>query len=357
VTALGRRTAIGMAAAAMLATALLSPLATSASAATYTVDDFGDAGATACLPDPNGASCNLRGAVTAARHAGEASAINLLPGTYHLTLAGENGVDDNLHGDLDWVTFGPTDADSELTISGAGPGQTTIQAPGTFYRILEIHSPAAVTVQGINFTGGRSVTEADGVEGGAIFARSSEGPVALRNVRFEDNESREDTPVGDGGAISTQDNNLTIDDAHFVDNSSGGWGGAIAAPTPLGTIGATVNISNSTFERNEALGGGGGAIVNRGDELSSELDTALTVTNSTFDGNTAIGYGGAIDSFGFGTTATNVISSTFTRNLANSDNTGPEGSGALQNGGSAFTVRMRRLSVHFTGRQRIRRGM
>ena len=49
----------------------------------------------------------------------------------------------------------------------------------------------------------------------------------------------------------------------------------------------------------------------------------MTVTNSSFDGNTAAGFGGAIDSFGGGTTAMNVISSTFTRNKANVENTGP----------------------------------
>ncbi len=355
-----RRTRIGAVAAIAVCAALGS--ASSASAATYTVGDFGDADPTpVCLPN-NPSSCNLRGAMEAARTVGETSVINLLPGTYHLTLAGENGFDDNDHGDLDYVNIAGTIAESNLTINGAGPGQTTIQAPSTFYRILEVQSPAAVTIQGINFTGGRATTLADGNpgaengnSGGAILAPSSGGSLALQNVRFEDNATF--TGSGVGGAILVQ-TDLTIENASFVNNSAVDRGGAVAALTPF-QGGANVAISNSTFDRNKATnvgipGGGGGAIANQGDVPmgSAELDTVMTVTNSSFDGNTAAGFGGAIDSFGGGTTAMNVISSTFTRNKANVDNTGPEGSGALQNGDVAFTVRNSLLvdnSVGFDG--------
>ncbi|MBA2546100.1 MAG: hypothetical protein H0V15_04390 [Solirubrobacterales bacterium] len=317
----------------------------SAFGATYTVDDFGDATSTPCLPDPNLASCNLRGAVMAARTFADEPVIKLLPGTYRLSLAGENGVDNNQHGDLDWTDDVFPASLSDLIIEGAGAGQTTIDATGLNTRILEFRDSVAVAIIGVTFKGGTAGTLSDGNDGGAIRA-ISDGPLFMRDVRFEGNQTL--YTGGDGGAISTQKTNLTIDNASFVNNNSGDFGGAIAASTPF-QGGANVEISNSTFDRNKAMGGGGGAIVNQGDPVSGELDSVVTITNSTFDGNTAVGFGGAIDSFGGGTTATNLISSTLTRNQANSDNTGAEASGALQNGGAAYTVKNSLIALNSVG--------
>lgn len=314
-----------------LAIGALSASAGSASAAVWTVDAFNDSSALPCAPDPDPAPCQLRGAVKAARSDSTEPLIKLLPGTYTLSLPGESGAADNLSGDLDWADLGP-DVLGDLTIQGAGPGLTTISAAGLNDRILDIDgsSNSSVTVRGITLSGGRASTAADGLNGGAI-ENTAAGPLTLANVRFLDN--RTTNAAHDGGAIYTRGWDLDIDQATFADNHSARFGGAIATFAALGQS-PDVSITRSTFTGNTADGQGGGAIANMGDGVGSNFDPKLIAVNSTFDGNSAVGFGGAIDTFG--SALTQLAHATVTRNRANSDGTGGEAGGGLQNGGGTI---------------------
>lgn len=120
-----------------------------------------------------------------------------------------------------------------------------------------------------------------------------------------------------GGAISVWCTNCAanVDSMTFIGNTVNGglWaGGAL-----FSSVGATVNVSNSTFISNTTPGSGG-ALANYG---------TLNVTNSTFVSNTAPN-GAAITNQYTGTTT--IVNSTFQGNVGN---------GSIQTSGNAITVR------------------
>ncbi len=130
--------------------------------------------------------------------------------------------------------------------------------------------------------------------------------VRADNCLFSNNESQTD-----GGAISDPSSSfLVLDDSDFVNNISGGAGGAIIASGSIDAIGCN-------FLNNQANSGNGGAIhaspvisyyLERNSFIgntSSGNGGAITINNSshslwnlTFSGNTAAGNGGAIYSDG-----------------------------------------------------------
>jgi predicted outer membrane repeat protein len=299
-----------------------------ASANEWTVDSVNDTSAAACAPDPDPAPCQLRGAITAARSDSTEPLIKLLPGTYTLSLPTDTGTADNLTGDLDWADLGP-DVLGDLTIQGAGSGQTTINATGLNDRILDLDGSAggaSVTVRGVTLRGGRANTAADGLDGGAIRDVMA-ATLTFDDVRFTDNRTLD--VLHSGGAIFTRGNRIDINNVTFDDNHSARFGGAIATFTSL-LAEPIVSITKSTFTQNTADGLGGGAISNMGDGAGGNLDPKVFVANSTFDGNRAVGYGGAIDTFN--SAITQLGYTTVTRNQANSDGTGGEAGGGLQGG-------------------------
>lgn len=319
--------------------------ASQASAATYTVDAFNDPNSLACAPDPDPAPCSLRAAVKGARNSPiDEPVIKLLPGTYTLgPLPPDTGVPDNLTGDLDWADQGPEQL-ADLRIEGAGSALTTIDATGLNDRIFDfVFASVAVSINGVTFKSGRAATPADGGEGGAIRT-SMDGPLFLSDVRFVDNTAP-DNLAGNGGAIASYNDNLTLENVSFFQNRAAMFGGAIAlARGPV--VVPRLGITNASFDQNVALLGGG-AIANFGDGGGPAPDPIATITNATFDGNKANGFGGAIDTYGNATT--NLESVTLTRNRANDDNTGGEAGGALQNGGGTYTVRNSLIAANTVG--------
>jgi hypothetical protein len=302
-----RTTVLGI----VVATALLATSAATADAATITVNT---------TTDQTEVGCSLREAIatvdgtgngdcTAATPGGP-NTIMLGPQTYPLTLADVLIIGPPPTGCIISDDQQPTD-DSEgelsiassvqnLTIEGAGAGQTVIDACKLADRALQVMSGATVTLKNLTITNGRAAagkigtasTTAggtagpgnDGANGGGIL---NQGNLTLIDVAVTDSEAGRgglggaDTSAagsggqggegGSGGGIYNDDNaTLTINDSAITGNSAGDGG--------EGNDGAATNGSYPTGGNGGAGGdgGSGGAIWSRG---------TLTITGTTIATN------------------------------------------------------------------------
>ena len=210
--------------------------------------------------------------------AGGGDTIQLLAGTYTLSVAGSNE-DSNMTGDFD-IT-------SDVTIRGAGIDATVIEAT-VIDRIFDLIGNITVTIEDLTLRGGDSSDN----DGGAI--RNSNGTLNINNVRFESNQAmnggalfnsanavlqgvilESNTADLAGGAIfQSGSGSLQIIETTLNNNSAGSTGGGIH------NEGANLNIERSTLSNNQAAGNQGGGIYNIGTE-------ATTISNTTLSGNTA----------------------------------------------------------------------
>ncbi len=260
-------------------------------------------------------NCSLREAIYQANQLPDATTIVLRAGTYTITLNDppynveeEPNTDENLN------VRGDFDVQGELTIIGAGQGQTIIRSLGentTGERLFDVLSGATFNLRRLTLRDGYSDTY-----GGAI---RNNGQVLAQQVDFLSNIA--DAGVqGQGGAVANY-GSFTVSQSLFEDNNSNGdegffgRGGAIFNMATLvvrdstfrgntvtdtdsdyGQGGAiynegTADISGSTFVNNDAgeplFGGGGAAIANR-------QSGVLKVVNSTISGNPGIAVNGVL---------------------------------------------------------------
>ena len=250
----------------------------------------------------------LRSAVIAA-NANSNSTINIPAGVYTLTIAGDDGnVDPNpAIGDLDVLT--------SVTIKGAGPGNTIIQA-GTnptngIDQIFTLNAYYTSTgksavvngftsrVSDITFRFGKCVnlnTQSGSFVGAGISFDAgydngnpiaSPGSMVVSNCVFDSNSS-----TYGGGAIATFDGGtVTIDSCTFTNNGIGATGntasgGAIVIGNTTVNNGVTT-IKNSTFVKNVATGAGGAMLFFGG-------NPTCFVHNCLVANNVAAGEGGGI---------------------------------------------------------------
>ncbi|HRX82201.1 MAG TPA: hypothetical protein P5307_24210, partial [Pirellulaceae bacterium] len=143
---------------------------------------------------------------------------------------------------------------------------------------------------------------------GAIYANRDVELLEIQQSEFLGNTSR-----GDGGAIRSYADEVTIRDSLFSDNESENAGGAIQFNDAVG-----VKIANSMFERNKAVNNSGGAI---SAERSLEM---VDIVHSSFRENTASSAGAILNH-----TVMTIKDSEFTGNVA-SQSTG----GAIENNDS-----------------------
>ena len=174
--------------------------------------------------------------------------------------------------------------DKNLAIDGSGLNPQLILSGGHSTRILEIVSPAQVTLSHLWFTDGQSTN------GGAI---NNTGNLTIDNSTFSNNSSS-----GGGGAIAGA--GVLITDSTFMNNSASD-GGAIYS-----TFG-WLEIYRSTMVHNQATTGLGGAIRLAG-------NGEAVIVNSTITENSVADEGGAI-SIG-GVNLIFIVNSTFARNMA-----------------------------------------
>jgi CSLREA domain-containing protein len=165
--------------------------------------------------------------------------------------------------DNSWGELSVSGTVRNLTIEGAGPGHTVIDACKLGDRALEIMPGASVKLKDLTVTNGHAQ---DGTDGSAGVDEGSEGGPA--------------NPGADGGAILNQ-GKLTLTDTAVTDSHAGD-GGDGGEGVPLGGSGGLGGD-----------GGSGGAIASTG---------TLTLSATTIRGNSA-GNGGAAGAATVGSTA------------------------------------------------------
>lgn len=148
------------------------------------------------------------------------------------------------------------------------------------------------TVQVSNTTIRNNSTVGDG---GAV--RVDAGSADFTNTKFSDNLA-----INDGGAMSMKGGNVTVRGGSFESNTANVNGGAIAVETgENGSAKLTVDKdagSAVTFSGNTAQNGGAVSLI--GDNITAEI------TGAVFDSNTATANGGAIYNNSTGLTLTGV---------------------------------------------------
>jgi hypothetical protein len=258
----------------VLAAFVLLASAASAQASTITVNTTSDAAPAAGECSGNPGDCSLRQAVDAAQ---TGDTVQLPAGDYSLTLGTDIDVTKSLTIDGDTT--------SDTTLNGSQNSGTNEY--GQTARILQVDSPATVTIQNVTFTGGvderdarclngcDSVLDADG--GGALF--NNDADVTLDDVAFTGNVSS--APIG--GAVSTAYGTLTMNNVSFTNNSSGVAGA-------LFVRGGTVTGDGITFQDDRTSCCEGGAAYLYGGATVTLKNTTI-VDSAGLDGTPAIANG------------------------------------------------------------------
>nr|MBP9664221.1 VCBS repeat-containing protein [Pyrinomonadaceae bacterium] len=237
-----------------------------------------------------------------------------------------------------------------LTITGPSTERLTIDGRNAS-RILS--NEAVLVISNITLTGGNGMGNNAGV-GGAIF-NSWASPLTLNNVIITGNAANQaggiynnensslilndsvvsyNTSPNQVGGIYNRDSSLALNRSVVTANHGPGIVNSGAAnitdSTVSNNIGAsgiqnfgTINLSNSTVSGNTTTSSGGGGI------FSSSNQTVLNITNSTITGNSSTGWGGGIYIIPGATV--NLINSTVTDNIADSDNSGSGNGGGIAN--------------------------
>lgn len=217
----------------------------------------------------NDGDCSLREAVIAANGdtavdacpAGNGADTIILPaGEFVFSLAG-TGENAAATGDLD-IT-------DDLTLVGAGPNDTFIDANG-IDRVFELFNGSQATISTLTMRGGNS-----GFTAGGSIRLTNTTSLTLKLVRLSD------TAASSSHAIfALNGSTLNIFSSRIENNLSGG----MAIQTDV-----TAAIHNSSISGNQTPSGSGAGISSAG---------ALTLVNSTLSGNSAGFAGGAIQNSG-----------------------------------------------------------
>jgi CSLREA domain-containing protein len=238
--------------------------------------------------------CSVREAVIAANATSGASVINIPPGTYAISIAGQFD---------DVAAEGDLDITRSVNIYGDAP-ENTILDGGGLDRIIENFAPSLV-ISNVTFTNGRF---------GAISNHEG-NTVTLMNSTVRNNE-------GNGWATIGSNGNLSLRNVSVHDNNTDASGGALATS-------GDVTIEASTFYANAAEGDGGALRLR---------NATATIANSTISGNFAGRNGGAISVDG-STSSVTVRDTTIADNTADSDTNGEgDGGGVFAHYGNQISL-------------------
>ena len=197
-------------------------------------------------PTADGSSDSLRHAIQGANASGEDCTIELVAGTYTLTIKNTHGhVDNASSGGLDITDSGHT-----VTIEGKGAGVSIVNANG-IDRVFQVLGGANAAFSNLTIEGG--LAQDDGTEGALPGTTESEGGgvliqdgghVTLTDVWVEGNQA-----VGGKGANGV---------CGPMSASSAGGPGEAAAGGGLFLSSGAVNVIDSQLSSNIAVGGYGG---------------------------------------------------------------------------------------------------
>ena len=183
--------------------------------------------------------------------------------------------------------------------------------PGTYDIEDEIEVPGDLTIEGVS---GAAATVLD--SDGTSRILDLDGDSIIRGLTFKDGNAG----GGDGGAIYSDDYDLTVEDSVFV-NNQGYNGGAIYAFDLDLVLGSTFTDNSADLD--------GGAIFVDVDIVDGNGDGESGLIGNTFSGNTADDDGGAVHAEE-DLSASSVISrNTFSNNVADSDLSGDGDGGAV----------------------------
>ena len=265
---------------------------------TFTVNTLADA--TDAI-DGNGIAADstgrttLRSAVREANLAEGHDIIQLLAGSYRLTVGHESSIGEN---------FGDLDIKDTLTIAGLGANQTTIDA-GFIDRAFQIRSGATLKLIGVGITNGNAelgagirvrnggtlvlidsrVVDNNGI---GIYSQGSSNSVTLTNSTIAGNQ--------DSGLVN-RGGSVTITSSEISQNTADRGGGIFS-------LGGSITVEQSTISGNVAEFTGGGAYV---------YNSTLNVVDSTITGNSASYRGGGVFSR---LSHTDISGSTISSNVA-----------------------------------------
>jgi CSLREA domain-containing protein len=224
--------------------------------------------------------CSLRAAIQEANRLPGTQTVQVPAGTYNLGIApaGEGGIDPAAAGDLDLT--------DDVTIDGAGPASTFVDA-NDLSRVFEIAPNTGAFVEGVTIRDG---TDSSG--GGVSVVTAS---VWLHNVTITSNVS-----TGGGGGIGTTGiNEVVVVTGSTVSFNAAqfGDGGGINAD-------GTTTVQDSTIRNNTASFAGGGLRLSG----TSSLQRVTVRNNTTTSG--ALANGGGISAFGMTLEASTVSANT-----------------------------------------------
>lgn len=238
-------------------------------------------------------SCTLRAAVMESNALAGDDTITVPPGNYDLIRPGR---------DENSAATGDLDITGILTIVGAAPGTTIIDAGGVD-RVLEIQPGAAIRIQNVSLRNGYA---GHSTNGGGIS--NNGGTLTATDIGVSGSRACSGGGIASAGITAT----ATIVRATVTGNSGGG---CYAAADGLGGgifNAGTMTLVESTVSGNTAPGvywfhpGGGGIFNQRTLTVHSStvsgntdggglvnFDGTLTIVNSTISGNvSSTGYGG-----------------------------------------------------------------
>jgi hypothetical protein len=251
------------------------------------------------------------------RTSGVGATIMLPAGVYKLTIPAA-GTDDETTGDLNLTS--PANGNPVITITGAGPGNTIIDA-NQLDRAFHVHAGRIATISGVTIRNGYIV--GDNAQGGGI---NNKGVLTVSNTLITLNHTAAsgEKTASYGGGISNI-GSLTVVDTTISHNIADDDGGGIANYGSLTVITSTIshnitaergggiysagdlNVRDSTIGPTNSADQGGGVYTGVG----------LTMRNSTINGNTAVEGGGI---FNFGTVT--AMNTTISQNIASKNGEG-----------------------------------
>ncbi|MFN7930654.1 MAG: choice-of-anchor Q domain-containing protein [Blastocatellia bacterium] len=188
----------------------------------------------------------------------------------------------------------PVIAHPNLTITGPGANQLTVDGASSYQPFIIGGGNYAVTLSGLKVANGRA-------NGGAGLLNLSTGTVNVNNLSFEGNQVTNSTGGG-GIRHDSSSGTLNVTGSTFRNNSAiptGGGGTAGGGISNAST--GTVNVTNCTFNGNRGTLGGG---------IHNQVGGTINVTNCTLVGNSAEGVnsgGGGINNNSGTATVTNTI--------------------------------------------------
>ena len=241
--------------------------------------------------------------------------------------------DSSLNGQAITLSSGQLLVNKSIAIAGPGGNQLWLRrsdALGTpEFRLFYISSDNAVTISGLNMTGGKVTTDS-----GAGIYNDQNNILTLSHCEVGGNLA------GMGGGIFSRNATLIINDSAIEDNSASG-GGAGIYNSGASSGNATLTINNSTVNNNWCSSGLGGGIYN---DSGFSGNATLTITNSILMSNNAV-LGGGIYNDGAvsGNAALTITNTTFSINSAT--NTG----GGICNDGISGNARLAVTNCTFSG--------